>query len=142
MSAQAPRPRPSESTDLFLYITAAALALVGGLWVAGAVSARLSGHRIPHGHPLAGLVALAHTGDPSWAWQAPVGPAVLYWTVTGAALSLVTAAVLVAWHVVLGKRRKSVDDPTAIDGLADRRQVKSAAGPVALLTRAATLRLL
>jgi type IV secretion system protein VirD4 len=140
MTAHTPGSRPSESTDLLLSLAAAATALCGVLWLSGAASAGLSGHRVPPHRPLAGLAALVHTGDPSAAWQAPVGPALLYWSVTAVTLALASGGAVVIWHLISGERRKRGDDPTAIKGLADRRQVKSAAGRATLLSRAATLR--
>ena len=49
-------------------------------------------------------------------------------------------AVAVAARLWSGDRRRRSDDPTAILGLADRHQVKAAAGAAALLARATTLR--
>ena len=92
MRAPAPRPHPSQSSDLALGAVAVGAVLVGVLWLAGAASAWVSGHRIPHGDLLAGAAAFAHGGDPSRAWHAPVGPAVLYWTLTGVVLTFVIAA--------------------------------------------------
>ncbi|MHB1509386.1 MAG: type IV secretory system conjugative DNA transfer family protein [Acidimicrobiales bacterium] len=140
MSTQAPRRHPSEATDVALYGVAGGVVLVGVLWAAGAASARLSGHRIPHGDLLGGLTAFAHAGDPSRAWRTPVGPPALYWAVTVAALALVVVAGVMVRRILAGERRKASDDPTRIEGLADRHQVKAAAGAAALLARAATLR--
>jgi type IV secretory pathway TraG/TraD family ATPase VirD4 len=64
----------------------------------------------------------------------------LYWTLTVAVIALVIAAAVTAWHLLSGERTKARDDPTAIRGLANRRQVKAAAGSAALLARADTLR--
>ena len=47
-------PTPSESTDLALGAVAVGAVLVGVLWLAGAASAWVSGHRVPHGDLLAG----------------------------------------------------------------------------------------
>lgn len=140
MTGPAPHRPPSEATDLALYAVAGGVVLVGVLWAAGAASARLTGHRVRHGDLLAGLAAFAHVGDPSRAWHAPVGPPVLYWAVTTLAVALVAAASVVVRRLLAGERRKASDDPTRIEGLADRHQVKAAAGPAVLLGRAATLR--
>lgn len=140
MSTQPARSGPSEATDAALYTVAGAIGLLGVLWLAGAASARLSGHRFPHGEPLAGLDALVHAGDPSRAWHTPVGPAVLYWVVAATAIVLVTVIVGVLRRLLVGEHRQAGDDPTRIKGLADRRQVRRAAGVRALLGRAATLR--
>ena len=114
--------------------------LVGVLWAAGAASAWVSGHRFPRGDLLAGVAAFAHGGDPSRAWHAPVGPAVLYWAITCVVLALIITVAMTAWHLLSGERTKAKEDPTAIVGLANRRQVKAAAGAAALLARAGTLR--
>ena len=45
MTGQAPHRPPSEATDMALYAVAGGVALLGVLWLAGAASARLSGHR-------------------------------------------------------------------------------------------------
>ena len=89
--AQAPRRPLSEPTDLALYAVAGALGLVGVLWLGGATSALLAGHRVGRDDVFAGLAAFSHVGDPSRAWHVPVGPAVLYWSVTGTALVLAVA---------------------------------------------------
>jgi type IV secretory pathway TraG/TraD family ATPase VirD4 len=110
------------------------------MWVAGAAAAVLSGHGVPHGHPLAGLAALAHAGDPGQAWHAPVGPPVLYWAITTAVLVVVVMALALGVRQCSGDRRRRRDDPRAIVGLADRHQVQAAAGAGAILARATTLR--
>lgn len=140
MTGPAPQRPASEATDLALYAVAGGAVLVGVLWAAGVVSARLSGHRVPHGHPLAALSAFGNFGDPSRAWHAPVGPPVLYWTVTAAALALVVTVTVTVRRRLTRDRRRANDDPTRVEGLADRHQVKTAAGATALLARAATLR--
>lgn len=81
--------------------------------------------------PLAGLGAFAHPGEPNRAWHAPVGPAVLYWTLTVAMLLFV----VVVLRLVRRDRRRDRDDPTRIEGLADLHQVRAAAGEAALLAR-------
>jgi len=68
--------------------------LAGLLWLGGAVSALLAGHRVPS-FRLASLIALPRSWhDPSVAWGQPVGPTGLYWAVTlalvGALAGIVT----------------------------------------------------
>jgi type IV secretion system protein VirD4 len=140
MNGQTPHPRTADAKDLTLFGVAGLVGLVEGLWLAGATSERLSGHSAPLGHPFAGLAALAHIDDPSAAWHAPVGPVALYWGVTSVLFILTIAAAMAAWHFVSGQRHRAADDPTNIEGLANRHQVKAAAGGEALLGRAATLR--
>src|SRR5262249_32991821 len=111
------------------------------LWAAGAAAAVFSGHRVPHHRPLGGVAALAHFGNPSQGWKAPVGPPVLYWTVT--ALASLAAGTLL-W---LGRRlvkpaagRRHSDDPIRTEGLARSGQVRQHAGYRALTARASSLR--
>jgi type IV secretory pathway TraG/TraD family ATPase VirD4 len=137
---QSPRPHASGSTDLALGAVAGIVGFTALLWLAGSAAAVLSGHDVPHGHPLAGLVALAHAGEPSRAWHAPVGPPIVYWSVTAVVLVSVATALALIARQLSGDRRRSRDDPTAIIGLADRHQVRAAAGAAALLARATTLR--
>lgn len=133
--------RPSDlGTDAPLIAVAAGVAVTAVLWVAGAASAWLSGDRVPDGRPLAALGAFAHAGDPSAAWHAPVGGPVLYWSVT--TLMVVAMAGLVMggrwlWH---GGRHSAGDDPTRVEGLAGRGDVRAAAGADSLTRRAGTLR--
>ena len=82
--------KPHETVAL---VGLAGLAGAAGVtWLAGATAIRLSGHRLPPHHQLAGLAALAHRGDPAKAWGVPVGPVAVYWTVT----AVYTAAALAA----------------------------------------------
>jgi type IV secretory pathway TraG/TraD family ATPase VirD4 len=132
---------PRDGKDYALIGIASAVAATGLLWLAGAAAAVLSGHRVPHHRPFGGVAALAHFGNPSLGWKTRVGPPVLYWTVT-ALLSL--AAGTLVW---LGSRlvkptamRRHGDDPTRVEGLATKGQVRQHAGPKALTARASTLR--
>jgi type IV secretion system protein VirD4 len=129
-------------TDIALGALVAGMVVTGVLWAAGALSARLSGHRVPHGHALGELAAFAHLGDPSLGWHAPVGPPGLYWTVTAAGLALVGAAGWAVWRLWRsnGRATDPARHPEQIEGLAGRVEVKAAAGPKALLAQAGTLR--
>ena len=136
---------PSNSepaADLALVGIVVLMLIVGALWVAGTASAIISGHSAPHGHPLGELAAFAHVGNPSLGWHAPVGPAVLYWTVTALLLVLLGFLVWGAWRIFRPARPngRSANDPTKLDGLADRAQVLAAAGPKALVAQAKVLR--
>ena len=136
----APRRPLYEPTDLALFAVDGGLGLVGVLWIGGATSALLSGHRVGRDDVFAGLAAFAHVGDPSQAWHVHVGPALLYWSVTGTALVLAVALAIGIGRLLSAESRAKGDDPTTIVGVAGRHQVKSAAGGAALLARAATLR--
>ena len=131
---------PEPVRDLSLIGLTAAMVLVGVLWAAGAASAGLSGHRVPHGHPFGELAAFAHFDDPSAGWHAPVGPAGMYWPVTFLTIALLALLGYGAWRLWHPRKPDTADDPERIEGLANRRQVRHAAGEKALLRRAATLR--
>ena len=119
---------------------AAAVALGAVLWGAGAVSAWLVGHRVPHGKPLAGYAAFGHFGDPSRAWSTPMGPAILYWTITFLVLVVTGIVCWGGWKLWHYEPSTKGGDPALLDGMATASQVRLAAGAKVLLKRSATLR--
>jgi type IV secretory pathway TraG/TraD family ATPase VirD4 len=119
---------------------AAAVALGAVLWGAGAVSAWLVGHRVPHGKPLAGYAAFGHFGDPSRAWSTPMGPAILYWTITFLVLLVIGIVCWGGWKLWHYEPSTKGGDPALLDGMATASQVRRAAGAKVLLKRSATLR--
>jgi len=125
--------------DVAIGALVTSILLAGSLWCAAQLSARLSGHPPLHSE-VAELAAFAHLGDPSAAWQAPAGPAWLYWALTTAVLTLLGVLAWGLWRVLRHPRRQAGDDPTRIEGLAERAEVRAAAGSKALLAQAATLR--
>ena len=129
--------------DLLFAAVVVAVAVTALAWAAGALSALVSGHPVPDGRPLAGVVALSRpAADPALAWGAPVGPALLYWLCTVAVLAAGAGLGWVGWRLwnpVPGPAGRR-DDPHASAGLAGRGQVKAAAGPRALLAKAPVLR--
>jgi type IV secretion system protein VirD4 len=140
VSSQPARPGGGQDLGLGLVLGAAAASVL--LWLGGAGSAFFSGHEVPHGHPLAGLVTLAHPLQPARAWGAPVGPVALYWAMTGLVFVVAESVAYGAIRVVRahGPSARPDDDPRRGEGLATRRQVKAAAGERALLDKAAVLR--
>ena len=132
--------QPSGGVDLVMGGMAVAVALGAVLWGAGFVSAWMAGHRVPHGKPLAGYTALGYFGDPSRAWSAPVGPVILYWTIT--LLALVVAGIVCwgGWKVWHYQPSAKGGDPALLDGMATSSQVRRAAGAKTLLKRSAALR--
>jgi len=72
----------SSGPDLLFAGLFAVNGLFGVLWCAEVASALVCGDPVPHGHPAGAFEASAHAGEPSAAWHAPVGPALVYWTVT------------------------------------------------------------
>ena len=136
-----PPTRTRTDADLALLAIAGGGGCISLLYAGGVASALVSGHPVPHGHPLAELAAFAHAGDPSLAWHAPVGPPVVYWAVSAAVALAAAALVRFVWRLFRPAQRSAPgDDPTTIEGLADRRQVERAAGAAQLLAQAATLR--
>jgi type IV secretion system protein VirD4 len=119
---------------------AAAVVLGAVLWGAGAVSAWLAGHRVPHGKPLAGYAAFGHFGDPSRAWSAPMGPAILYWTIAFLVLVVTGIVCWGGWKLWHYEPSAKGGDPALLDGMATASQVRRAAGAKVLLKRSATLR--
>jgi type IV secretory pathway TraG/TraD family ATPase VirD4 len=132
--------RPDPTRDLSMIALAAGMLVVGVLWAAGAASARLAGHRVPHGRPLGELAAFAHFSDPSLGWHAPVGPAGLYWTITLTFVAGFAALGFGARRVFHPQASGDRDDPDRIEGLAERREIIREASAKGLLRRAATLR--
>ena len=100
------QPRGYEDVAFGLFVGVAAVA--GVFWAGGAASAWTSGHRVPHGEPLAGLAALAHLGDPSKAWHSPVGPPEIYWACTVAALAVAGLVAFAGWRQIGWRPRPSV----------------------------------
>ncbi len=120
-------------------LAAAGLVDAGGLlWAAGAAATLAAGDRLERGHLAAGLLALAHPGDPGRAWGGPVGPVWAYWCVTAAVVGLVAAGVFGLWRLL----SSSPDARRAVrfEGLAGRRELRRVAGRRTLLARSATLR--
>lgn len=111
---------------------------LGGLWCGGVLSALLSGHPVPH-RAIGAAKALTTPSDPSAAWAAPVGPAVVYWPLTALVFAVAAAA---AYGVV--RLAQSAASTGAHDarraGLASRAEVLRAAGAKALMKRRAVLR--
>jgi len=136
------RPPHSDSgTDMALGVLLGAAGLAAVLWAGAVASAWVSGHKVPHAQVADGFVAFAHAADPSLAWHAPVGPAVLYWALS---VLVVAAAGLGAygfWRLLRSTATQTnSSDPLRADGLATRAEVRTAAGGKALLGRAITLR--
>ena len=133
--------QPSAGTDAALTALLGAAGLAGVLYVGAAGSAWLAGDRVPRARLLAGFAAFGHLGDPSVAWGGPVGPPVLYWSVTAFALVVAGFVGYGGWRLwrSAGGLARSVD-ASHVEGLATRAEVRSSAGSKALLARSATLR--
>ena len=133
--------QPHGYEDMAFGLLVGVAAVTGVFWAGGAASAWASGHRLPHGEPLAGLAALAHLSDPSRAWHSPVGPPEIYWACTAAALavaSLVAFAGWRLWRFDVGANKTT--SPVRAEGLAPRSEVRHSAGARALVARSKTLR--
>lgn len=126
------------SGDGWLYAAAGLVVIGAFLWAAGAAATILAGHRPPAGHPAAGLLALAHPGDPGRAWGGPVGPTWAYWCVTIGAVGLVSVALLGLWRLIGSSPART--GLARSEGLAGRGELRRVAGRRALLARSTTLR--
>ena len=133
--------QPSGYEDVALGLLLVVAAVAGVLWAGGQASAWISGHRLPHREPLAGLAALAHLGDPSAAWHSPVGPPEIYWACMAAALAVAGFVAFAGWRLWrfdVGANKTA--SPVRAEGLAPRSEVRRAAGARALVARSKTLR--
>jgi type IV secretion system protein VirD4 len=137
--ADSHRSKPHETVAL---VGLAGLAGAAGVtWLAGATAIRLSGHRLPPHHQLAGLAALAHRGDPAKAWGVPVGPVAVYWIITFLYAAAALVVVWVGWRVLRSARRQPHIRPhDRLAGLADRKHVVTHAGARRLTVAAPLLR--
>jgi type IV secretion system protein VirD4 len=131
---------PGNGQNLLIGAIAAGSGLFGVLWLAGTLSALMTGHDAPKGHAAGAFDALGQPADPSGAWHADVGGPFAYWSVTAIVFGLLAAVAVAAWQMwnVVGERERN--DPTKISGLASRRQVLIAAGQKTLMRHAKTLR--
>jgi type IV secretion system protein VirD4 len=132
---------PHGYEDVVLGLLLGAAAVAGVFWVGGLASAWSSSHRLPHGEPLAGIVALAHLSDPSAAWHSPVGPPETYWACTAATLAVASFVAFAGWRLWrFDGAANNTASPVRAEGLAPRGEVRRAAGARALVTRSRTLR--
>ena len=133
--------QPSTGTDIGLGLLAAAAGVGAVLWAGGAAAAWMSGDAVPKGRPAAGFAVFAHPGDPSRAWGAPVGPPVLYWTVTAVVIALTVVSAFAGWRLWRSAAIPArVGDASRVSGLATRAEVRRSAGARSLVRRASTLR--
>ena len=130
--------RTNDNAAMMLAAGLAAIAAV--LWAGGALAALVCGHRVPHGHPLAGVLAFAHLGHPSIAWGGPIGPPMAYWSVSSAVVAAAVGAAIYVYRLVSSFLGRQPGTSPRGDGFATRGQVRAAAGVPALMRRGAVLR--
>ena len=134
-------PHSNTGTDMALGVLLGAAGLAAALWAGAAASAWVSDHRVPHLQLLDGFIAFAHARHPSAAWGEPVGPALLYWTLSALVVIATGAGAYGFWRLLRSTATQTKSpDPLLADGLATKAEVRSAAGRKALLRRARTLR--
>ncbi len=126
--------------DLFLTLVSATLIVVALLAGGGLISALISGHGLPTHHVVGAVTTFRYFADPSLAWRVPVGPAWLYWSTTLVVVVGGTVLTVFVATYVRSEQRSWDDDPTRVAGLADRHEVRLAAGARNLLARATILR--
>lgn len=131
---------PRRDDHLVPIVIASMFAVYLLLVAGGLLSALLSGHGLPVHKAPALLTLISHIHNPSLAWRVPVGPPTLYWVSTVVVSVVVIGIPLYVMHLFGSKRRKDVDDPTKLPGLADRRDVRAAAGKKQLLSQGSTIR--
>jgi type IV secretory pathway TraG/TraD family ATPase VirD4 len=126
--------------DVALVVIGGLAGLAAALWCGGAFSALFCGHAVPTGRPLAGFLALHELGDPSQAWEAAVGPAVVYWPITALVLAIAGGLGIVLYRVFTSLEAGAPGGGSRSTGLASRSQVRHAAGVKTLLRRGRLLR--
>jgi type IV secretory pathway TraG/TraD family ATPase VirD4 len=126
--------------DIVLVVVGAALVVFALLAGGGLASALISGHGLPTHHVEGAITAFAHFDHPSLAWKVPVGPAWLYWSTTVTLIIGGTVLTVFCVQYLQREQRRSDDDPTRVAGLADRHEVKCAAGAKNLLAKGSILR--
>jgi len=127
-------------TELALVGLGTLLAVAAVLRVGAWASASLTGHAPPTGGITGAAGVLAHPGDPSAAWGTPMPGPFAYWAVTAVLLLAVASALtaVVSWWRRDSRRR--VRDPRRLPGTSTRADVVAAAGPKAVVRRAAHTR--
>ena len=123
------------TADRTLQGLAGIVALVGLLWLGGAMSAALQAGSFPAVGLSAALSALLHPGRPGVGWGLPAEPAWFYWSVSGAVVAAAAGVVLVLCRLLglpSGGARPS--------GVASRTQIRSAIGERRLASRGSALR--
>lgn len=139
-------PSPSRGNqsdaDLGLIVVVGVMLLLGTLYLGGLVSAAVSGHGVPRS-PLGALAAFAHPGNPSMAWDAPVGAPAIYWSTQLLLLAVLGSLIYGGWRVFKPappRPQQASTDPTQLEGMAERGHVAVVAGPRTLLAQAKVLR--
>ena len=129
-----------DGEDLLLGVVSAGLIVFVLLAGGGLLSALISGHGLPTHHVEGAVTTFANVRDPSLAWKVPMGPAWLYWSTTAIVVVGGTVLSVFCAQYLMHEQRRSDDDPTRVAGLADRHEVRVAAGAKSLLVRGSILR--
>ena len=129
-----------DGEDLLLGVVSAGLIVFVLLAGGGLLSALISGHGLPTHHVEGAVTTFAHVRDPSLAWKVPMGPAWLYWSTTVIVVFGGTVLSVFCAQYLQRELRKRNDDPTRVAGLADRHEVRTAAGAKNLVARGSILR--
>jgi type IV secretion system protein VirD4 len=136
-----PRAQPHTISDnIVAGVVVAVGALWSMLWVAAALSSRLSGAPAPPPSIASPIKAFAHADNPAVAWGQPVGPALLYWGIIFTTFTVGLSATVGFWSWTARLARRGEVDPARVSGMASRRDVARAAGRWWLLARADGLR--
>jgi type IV secretion system protein VirD4 len=134
------RPRPTSNSDWPMFALAGLCALMMLLWLAAATAARLTGHATPHPEFAGVIRSLRRPDDPSWAWTQPMPGPVTYWAVTAVIVIAAVTIVMALWRLARADTRRRTSDPRLLPGLADRTEIRRAAGRKALLRKASIVR--
>lgn len=138
-----PAPRTGDLDDVTNLLLAGlgALIAVAAVLRAGAwASATLTGHAPPTGGITGAAGVLTHPGDPSAAWGTPMPGPLTYWAVTTGLLLAVASLTTLAVRWWRRDTHHRTRDPRRLPGTATRADVTAAAGPRAVVRRAAHTR--
>ena len=127
-------------TNLALLALGGIVAIAGVLRVAGNVTAFVTGSEQPTGGLAAGIGVFGSPGEPGAALGSAGLNPIVYWTVAGVLVALITAAAWWVWRVIRNLTHHTRSDPNRIAGIATSADVRRAASDHALLSRATHLR--
>jgi len=115
-------------------------AIAGVLYAAGIVTAFLTSAAKPTEGIAGALGVLVHPGDPGTALGAAGLNVIVYWIIATLLLAIATTLGVLAFRLFRQPTANTASSHAGAPGLATRSEVKAAAGPKALLARAARLR--
>lgn len=134
------KPPNDLAVTLALAAIGAGTLFTGVLWVAGSLTALLTGLPRPTVGFASGLGVLAEPGNPGAPLGVPGLNPALYWIIAVALFGVLASVGIVAWRLAARAREAAAQDPDRTPGVATAAETRRAASAKALLAKAATLR--